>query len=336
MLQKIVIAIILCGLGIVCLVARGYLCRKQRKQETKASEKTRSGEKVGATRGILRGKISFRGVMAAVLVLLLITIAAGTAVRFLGEKKESDDIPNPTLPGAVGSTEDLFPNKRGDMLWDLLYGGTHGGEGTVAEKLEEKVEAIREMLDSARNEEGYFDFPEGFRLHPAVPDAELKTADTLEAYDRQLAYQVAKKEYYWTANLALSCLDLCTRTGEQDVAKYEYYAKLAVWGLSNRYVSLGKEAPSTKLVDLNYWAGQVFDHLGGAVVGDMKQNMYLVSAAFLEMAVRELEVNGFRGDVVDADICWGLYYTMLVRLGLEMDPGVSHDAGAAARRRSIS
>lgn len=322
MSQKIMFGVILCVFGIVCFIAWRYLSKKQGGPETKENEKTGSGEKVGAGQSILKGKTGWGGVAATILILLLITIAiaAETTAHFRKEKMEDNNIPNPTLPGAVGSTEDLLPNKRGDMLWDLLYGGAHGREGTVVERLEKKVEAIQEMLDSARDDKGYFDFPEGFRLHPATPDAELKTADNLEAYDRQLAYQVARKEYYWTAIIALSCLDLCTQTKEQDVAKYEYYAKLAVWGLSNRYVSLGKGAPSAELVDLNYWAGQVFDHLGGAVEDGRKQDVYLVSAAFLEMATQELTANYFQGGVVNADVCWNLYLTMLERLNLEMEP----------------
>lgn len=325
---KTVLVFLICAAGVVCFATAGYLWRKQK---TNREKKAESGEQT-AGRGIFKGKTGY-GAVAAVALVVLITIAAMAATYFHKERTSNDDIPRSTMPGAVGSTEDLFPNKWGDMLWDLLYGGTHGGEGTVAEKLEIKVEAIQEMLDAARNEEGYFDFPEGFRLHSAMPDSELKKADTLEAYDRQLAYQVAGKNYYWTTNIALSCLDLCTRTGKRDVALYEYYAKLAVWGLANRYVSMGEEPRPTRLVDLYYWAGQTFDHLGGAVADDARQDMYLVSAAFLELAARALKASDFQGNVVEPEVCWELYLTMLERLDLEMDSSAGHDMIMAVQSR---
>ncbi len=331
MLQKIALAIITCAIGIVIFIVSGCFQKKQGKREAKKKEEAADDSRSRGRKRTLRGwgvKLSRQAaiVVVVVVIMLLITIVAGAAVYLQGGKKGDDDIPDPTLPGAVGSTDDLIPVEQVIEIWPLLYDGTYSGTGTKAGMLDGEVRMIRTMLDTARKDQNYFGFPEGFQLHSAEADTERKTASSLEEYDKQLADAVPKKEYYWTANIALSCLRLCKNTGDR--AKYEYYGELAVWGLTNWYVSLGEDASSEQLVDLAYWAGQAYDHLGGVMTDDTRQGLYFVSAAFLELAVQELMKNGFQGGVVDEDVCWDFYLTMLERLELEMDADTGYGARA--------
>lgn len=329
-LLKIVGPVITCVLGIAFFVLSGCFHRKPGKREAKREEKAPFGERFRNGRG---AELNWGIVLAVVLAVMLITIAAGAAMYFHEEKKENSGIPAPTLPGTVGSMDDLSAKKQAIDIWALLQDGPYSGTGTKAEMLDSEIQTIRTMLDPARKDREYFGFPEKFQLHPVPSEnvvTERTTASSLEEYDKQLADAVPKEEYYWTANIALSCLQMCKNTG--NTAEYEYYCQLAVWGLVNWYVSLGENASSKQLVDLFYWIGQAYDYLGGAMTGDAKQGPFFVSAAFLEMAAQELLENGFQGNTVDADTCWSFYLVMLERLDEHMDAGTGYGARADAQR----
>lgn len=315
--QKVVIAVVLCLVGIVCLRAAFLRFRKRLRKR----------------RG--RGRFDWRKQVAVVVaVVLLITGAAGATVYLIKNKETEIEMPDPTLPGSVGSVDDFLPGERDSAVWKLLYDGTYRGLETEAIKLDGEIRMIVNMLETAKSEGKEFELPVGFHLHPAKADSKRQTAGSLEEYDGQLTDEVANKEYYWTTITALNCLDFCTNSGEQDKTKYEYYSELAIWGLVNQYVALGEDA-SKELVDLFYRAGQVFDHLGGSETGATKQGLYFVSAAFLELAFLELVHNGFhRGEVYQSD-CSNLYFTMLKRLSLNMKDSAGYSKRTAEKSALI-
>lgn len=278
------------------------------------------------------------------LIVALVLAAALTvsAVAVAKNKTGSDDSPDneeppfsePDMTPPAKNLSDAYPQVYDSLL--LFFSMERYADlETKADDVTKLSKAIASLMKTRFDNQRPFMLPQGFQLHDAVPTAAVNTVETCEEYDGQLldAWQNTQDlddrddyyQYQRIATAALNCLNLLQQDYKDD--KYSsqdaifedflYYAELAVWGLSNQAV-LAKLFPAQK-VDLYYRLGQAFDHAGTAAKDSappFQHELYFVSAAFLELALNELESLGFQSEGHEyCSAVWDLYMTMHDRMG---------------------